>query len=96
MHSAIRALIILRVVRSFARMDTVSEFIEILGRQGFADQTGFAQQSISRAISENVMPARWYLAVRAICLARGIVVPDQLFRWADRCGSAQRRPGAAP
>ena len=81
----------LRDMRSFARMDTVSEFIETVGRQGFADQTGFAQQSISRAISENVMPARWYLAVRAICVARDIAVPDQLFRWADRCGPAQRR-----
>ena len=80
-------------MHSFLRMDTVSEFIEALGRQGFADQTGFAQQSISRAISENVMPARWYLAVRAICLARDIAVPDELFRWADRCGTAQRRAG---
>ena len=88
-------MIILRVMRSFARMDTVSEFIETLGRQGFAEQTGFAQQSISRAISENLMPARWYLAVRGICLARGIAVPDQLFRWADRCGPAQSRAGAA-
>ena len=84
----------LRDMRSFPRMDTVSEFIETLGRQGFAEQTGFAQQSISRAISENLMPARWYLAVRAICVARDIAVPDQLFRWADRCGPAQRRAGA--
>ena len=81
-------------MRSLARMNTVSAFIETLGRQGFAEQTGFAQQSISRAISENVMPARWYLAVRAICLERDIAVPDQLFRWADRCGPAQRRAGA--
>ena len=65
----------LRKMRSMALMDTVSAFIETLGRQGFADQTGFAQQSISRAISENVMPARWYLAVRAICVARDIAVP---------------------
>jgi len=76
-------------------MDTVSAFIETVGRQGFAEQTGFAQQSISRAISENVMPARWYLSVRAICVARDITVPDQLFRWADRCGPAQRRAGVA-
>lgn len=75
-------------------MDTVSEFIETLGRQGFAEKTGFAQQSISRAISENLMPARWYLAVREICIARGIAVPDQLFRWANRCGAAQRGAGA--
>ena len=84
----------LRVMRSLSRMDTVSAFIETLGRQGFADQTGFAQQSISRAISENLMPARWYLAVRAICVARDVAVPDQLFRWADRCGHTQRRAGA--
>ena len=95
MHSTFRALIKLRKMRSIARMDTVSAFIETLGRQGFADQTGFAQQSISRAISENVMPARWYLAVRAICVARDIAVPDRLFRWADRCGPTQRRAGAS-
>jgi hypothetical protein len=94
-HSAFRALIKLRGMRSLVRMDTVSAFIETVGRQGFAEQTGFAQQSISRAISENVMPARWYLAVRAICVARGIAVPDQLFRWADRCGPVQRRGKAA-
>lgn len=76
-------------------MDNVSAFIETLGRQGFADQTGFAQQSISRAISENMMPARWYLAVRAICEARDIAVSDDLFRWADRCSPAQRRAGGA-
>jgi len=56
-------------------MDTVSAFIETVGRQGFAEQTAFTQQSISRAI----------------CVARDIAVPDQLFRWADRCGPAQRR-----
>lgn len=94
MHSTFRPLIKLRVMRSLSRMDTVSAFIETLGRQGFADQTGFAQQSISRAISENLMPARWYLAVRAICVARDVAVPDQLFRWADRCGHTQRRAGA--
>ena len=95
MHSAFCALIKLRNMRSFPRMDNVSAFIETLGRQGFADQTGFAQQSISRAISENMMPARWYLAVRAICEARDIAVPDDLFRWADRCSPAQRRAGGA-
>ncbi len=83
-------------MRSIFHMDTVSEFIETIGRQGFAEQTGFAQQSISRAISQNVMPARWYQAVRGLCLLRDIAVPDHLFRWADRCGLAQRRAETAP
>ena len=63
---------------------TVSDLLEIIGRDRFTAETGFKPQVISRAVVENIMPAGWYLAVRAICEREGIAVPEELFRWADR------------
>ncbi len=65
-------------------MQTVTEFIEGVGRERFTAETGFAPQVISRAIVDNIMPAGWYLAVRSICERDKIGVPEHLFRWADK------------
>ena len=72
-------------------MDTVSDFITRIGRDRFTKETGFLPQVISRAISENIMPAGWFPAVRDLCNASGEPVPEHLFRWTSR----QKEAGAA-
>lgn len=64
-------------------MENVSDLIARIGRADFAQDGGFSQQSISRAITENMMPAGWYIAVRRMCGARDIATPEHLFRWAE-------------
>lgn len=71
-------------------MMTVSEFMKAIGRNNVA-ALGISQQAISRAITEDVMPSGWYLAVRALCEEAGVEVPEHLFRWFDR-RAASRAP----
>lgn len=66
-------------------MQTVSDFIAKVGRDRFTEGTGYSPQVISRAISENIMPAGWYVRVRdSVCNPLRIPVPEHLFRWDDR------------
>lgn len=66
-------------------MQTVSEFIEEVGRDKFTAETGYSAQVISRAITDNIMPPGWYVTVRdVVCGPREIAVPEHLFRWADK------------
>ena len=66
-------------------MQTVSDFIEAVGRDKFTTETGYSAQVISRAITDNIMPSGWYVTVRdAVCAPRRISVPEHLFRWADK------------
>jgi hypothetical protein len=74
-------------------MKSVSAFIEDIGRNKFAAETGYAQQVISRAISDNVMPPGWFLDVRdKVCANSGVAVPEHLFRWVDKRKSPELAP----
>lgn len=64
---------------------TVDHFINnVIGRAAFTEATGYSQQVVSRAISENLMPAGWYRDVRDLCAVRREPCPDHLFRWVDK------------
>ena len=82
----------LRILRSIAAMQTVSDLLETIGRDRFMAETGFKPQVISRAVVENIMPSGWYLAVRTICEREGVAVPDELFRWSDKRKSPVHAP----
>ena len=69
-------------------MKTVTEFLNTVGRQDFRASTGIPEQSLTRAISDNLMPAAWFRDVRDFCTERGIEVPEGLFRWSDKRKSA--------
>lgn len=74
---------------------TVADFIAQADREAFVGETGFAQQSVSRAIAENLMPASWYRDVRNFCAARDLPVPEHLFRWIDKRKSPDKPREAA-
>lgn len=68
---------------------TVQEFIAHVGRDEFKRSLGYSPQLISRAVSENVMPARWFLRVRDLCSAFGVPTPEHLFKMDRRCLNTQ-------
>lgn len=59
---------------------TIEDLIGLDGRQTFEKEIGVKTQLVTRALAEEVMPPRWYLAVRKFCEARGVGVPDHLFK----------------
>lgn len=79
---------------------TVAELVEQIGRKPFEKQVRVKTQLVTRAIAENTMPTRWYVAVRASCKAVGIATPEHLFKWHihhvtkqnDNCGSELQGP----
>ena len=69
---------------------TVKELIGIADRQTFEKEIGVKTQLVTRAISEETMPPRWYIAVRDFCAARGYAAPDHLFKWHEGSQGADR------
>lgn len=62
---------------------TIKDLIEIADRQTFEKEVAVKTQLVTRALADNIMPTRWYIAVRDYCAARGFDVPDHLFKWHD-------------
>jgi hypothetical protein len=62
-------------------IETVEQFLKRVGRQRFQEENGRSVQLLTRAVTENVMPASWYLGVRDWCVRNKFDVPDHLFRW---------------
>ena len=60
---------------------TVAELVEQIGRKAFEEQVGVKTQLVTRAIADEAMPTRWYVAVRACCEAKGLPTPEHLFKW---------------
>jgi hypothetical protein len=65
-------------------MNDVSKFLKVANRQDFRKALNLSDQSLTRAISENVMPAGWYAGARDFCDGLGVELPEHLFRWHDR------------
>ena len=62
-------------------IESVKELIEQIGRDRFTAELGHAPQVVSRAVTEDRMPAHWFVGVRDICKANGITVSEALFKW---------------
>lgn len=89
----------LRILRSMARMsspqfETVSDFIESVGRARFESALGHPTQVVSRAIKENVMPAHWYFECRDWCREINVEVPEHLFRRSRRSPGERHQQNA--
>lgn len=86
------------ILRSIAGMiqkpapQTIKDLIEVADRPTFEKEVGVKTQLVTRALSEDVMPPRWYIAVRNYCVSRGFAVPDHLFKWHDAKQPADANP----
>lgn len=63
------------------KFDTVGQFIQFVGRKRFEAELGVKTQVVTRAIRDDLMPARWFLSVRGLCNELGVMTPEHLFRW---------------
>ena len=61
-------------------METVADLFTALGRDRIRNELGHGQQVLSRAVSDNVMPAHWFFGLRDLCDRQGIACPEHLFR----------------
>ena len=61
-------------------MQTVSQLFDTLGRAAIRSRLGHGHQVLSRATTENVMPAHWYFGIKTLCDERGVECPPSLFR----------------
>lgn len=73
-------------------MQTVRSFIEQVGRREFEVHLDVSAQAVSRAMTDNIMPAGWYLGAAEIAAAKKVPVSKDLFRWTHKI----RREGAGP
>lgn len=60
---------------------TVEQFISFVGRERFQTELDYSTQLVHRAIKTGLMPAPWFLKVRALCNDLGVMTPEHLFRW---------------
>ena len=65
---------------------TVSIICDSLGRQVMADRLRVGLTAISNACSANRFPAKWFITVRAMCVAAGIGVDEALFNFTASSG----------
>ena len=75
---------------------TVEQFISYVGRERFQTELDYSTQLVHRAIKTGLMPAPWFIKVRAFCDDHGIETPEHLFRWerkrpSQRSGVAEAR-----
>ena len=61
-------------------MQTVTELFAAIGRERIRKEAGYGQQVLSRAVTDNLMPAHWYFDIRRMCEEDGIPCPEHLFR----------------
>ncbi len=71
-------------------MNSVSKFLDTVGRQDFRQAIGVPEQALTRAVRENVMPSGWYMMVRDFCRESGVDVPENLFRWSGNFKSPKQ------
>lgn len=58
---------------------TTKEICDLLGRQNIAREVRVGPPQVSNAAQSGVFPARWYLAIKRLCLEAGISCPESLF-----------------
>ncbi|MDD9726109.1 hypothetical protein PVV74_11640 [Roseovarius sp. SK2] len=68
---------------------TIPDLIGLSDRQTFEKEIGVKTQVVTRALADEAMPPRWYIAVRDYCAARGFAAPDHLFKWHGASGGKQ-------
>lgn len=82
--------------------ETVEQFITFVGRERFQTELEYSTQLVHRAIKTGLMPAPWFIKVRALCNDLGVMTPEHLFRWEHKrhnkqnVNSAPQVQGATP
>ena len=75
---------------------SVAQICEAVGRPAIASALGVRLTAVSNAAVSNTFPARWYLAVKALCDSVGQECPEHLFSFhpappeADGSGSQEK------
>ena len=59
---------------------TVSDFLDLVGRLKFQQATRAGTQSVTRAKFDGVFPDGWYWRTRNFCDDIGMEIPEHLFR----------------
>jgi hypothetical protein len=65
---------------------TVQTICDVLGRRSIAARVRVGLPAVSNASVAGQFPARWYLAIRAMCDEAGIACPDELFSFIPTSG----------
>ena len=71
---------------------TVASICAAIGRQAVADAFKVGLTAVSNACVDNRFPAKWYLAMRALCEEHGLECPHSLFTFV---AVTQQERGAA-
>lgn len=69
-------------------MQTVTELFAAIGRERIRKEAGYGQQVLSRAVTDNLMPAHWYFDIKRLCDEKGVECPEHLFRWRSKAPAA--------
>jgi len=59
---------------------TVSEFLDCVGRMKFQQAVQVGTQNVTRAKSAGVFPDGWFWRTRNFCKSIGVATPEHLFR----------------
>lgn len=62
---------------------TAKIICDAIGRRAIAEAIGVTPAAVSNYSAAGVFPASWYLAVKAMCDARGLVCPEGLFNFVN-------------
>ena len=68
---------------------TVASICDAIGRKALAERVGVGMTTISNAVVDGRFPAKWFLAVRDMCLEKGIESPEALFTFANAPAAAR-------
>lgn len=60
-------------------LTTAKDICDLLGRQNIAKVVRVGPPQVSNAAQSGVFPARWYLAIKRLCVEAGISCPERLF-----------------
>lgn len=66
-----------------AGMQTVSNIVAKIGRDKIRASLGVGSAAVSNAITDNVMPPRWYVVIQQLCGEEHIDCPQDLFAFVE-------------
>ena len=69
-------------------MDTRALIERLGGDEAVMAALDVKQSAINTTRREGLMPARWFVPLRDMGQAKGVFVPETLFRWRERKGAA--------
>lgn len=62
-------------------MTTPREIIREVGVDSVAAALGVHEGRVRQAMTEDALPAAWFVQMRALCAGKGVDLPEGVFRW---------------